>query len=613
MKRHVLILLVFAIGICASAQRHVKNKRWGETTMDISHTIVGTDKAMSGLDLPQAFTGKGVVVGVSDIGFDFSHPNFDKTNIIAFWDILSRDTVGFQNRLITGRDYDASELHTVQHSYDGREFGHGTHVMGIAVGGNNTYRGVAPDADVVVVGTVLGNNSSMLDSLQRVKLSSVDHSLAQYQYIFEQAERLGKPCVINVSSGSRQSFGDNFPECNRQMSELCGPGRIIVASAGNDGRRACTLHKEAGRTVGTRTYILNSTFCYHFLQKSGDVTCRYFYSTDEGRTKHPLPEELYERIDTISDYDGTPVEYHIFQHEKMGYMGAWLYVQLSGEGCATLFTQGTTMLNSGTDDGWNDATADYSIFFPGAYDDVICVGYMVHRNQMTNHEGKLIDITDHDGKVGLSNLNSSEGPRLDGTVKPDVTAPGTLIGSSYNSFFCEAHPNELNTAKTLVEKDGRVYPFGMYSGTSMSTPLVTGVIALWLQANPNLGPQDIKDIIARTSRHPDPTLAYPNPVYGYGEIDAYAGLLDILGLSSIDGVSGEHIRDVNISMQDGTLVLNTDDQSGAVIIYNMAGTMVHRQNFEMPVVRINMSHLPHGVYAVQINTDKKKGSTLIRL
>ncbi len=62
----------------------------------------------AGQNLPQAFTGKGVVVGVMDVGFDLTHPNFysaDTTQyrIRKFWDMVTQDTVG--SGLYVGRDY----------------------------------------------------------------------------------------------------------------------------------------------------------------------------------------------------------------------------------------------------------------------------------------------------------------------------------------------------------------------------------------------------------------------------------------------------------------------------------------------------------------------------
>ena len=58
----------------------------------------------------------------------------------------------------------------------------------------------------------------------------------------------------------------------------------------------------------------------------------------------------------------------------------------------------------------------------------------------------------------------------------------------------------------------------------MASPIVGGIIACWLQAFPRLTYRDVQEVIAATSRQPDPDLSYPNNFYGYGEIDAQAGL-----------------------------------------------------------------------------------------
>lgn len=47
----------------------------------------------------------------------------------------------------------------------------------------------------------------------------------------------------------------------------------------------------------------------------------------------------------------------------------------------------------------------------------------------------------------------------------------------------------------------------------------------------------IKDVIAHSSRQPDSGLTYPNNQYGYGEIDAYKGLLYLLNLTAIEELS----------------------------------------------------------------------------
>jgi subtilisin family serine protease len=113
--------------------------------------------------------------------------------------------------------------------------------------------------------------------------------------------------------------------------------------------------------------------------------------------------------------------------------------------------------------------------------------------------------------VGATSYNSStiagfssKGPVGFGdniTVKPDVVAPGVSIWST-------------------VPPDG----YTLMSGTSMATPHVSGVVALMLQANPNLTPEDVKEILAKTAV--DLGEEGKDNVYGYGLVNAYYAVLN---------------------------------------------------------------------------------------
>jgi hypothetical protein len=93
------------------------------------------------------------------------------------------------------------------------------------------------------------------------------------------------------------------------------------------------------------------------------------------------------------------------------------------------------------------------------------------------------------------------------------------------------------------------------SGTSMSAPIVAGIIAEWFQINPNLSPGDIKRVIANTAIKDDYTMS---PIAGYrygpnGKIDALAGARYILSHSIIPGdVNG----DGRINIEDLTIMLD---------------------------------------------------------
>ena len=74
----------------------------------------------------------------------------------------------------------------------------------------------------------------------------------------------------------------------------------------------------------------------------------------------------------------------------------------------------------------------------------------------------------------------------------------------------------------------------------MSTPVVTGVIALWLDACPTLTPEQVLQVIQNTSQR-KPGMDYPNNDYGWGEIDAKAGLDYVL--SEYCGITDVALRE----------------------------------------------------------------------
>ena len=97
----------------------------------------------------------------------------------------------------------------------------------------------------------------------------------------------------------------------------------------------------------------------------------------------------------------------------------------------------------------------------------------------------------------------------------------------------------------------------------MSAPVVTGAIALWLQADPTLTPADCLEIFAKTCTHYDASLSYPNNLYGYGQIDVAAGLKEVLrrkalGINTIDNKTEMGRYDNRIYLLDGRYVGTTD-------------------------------------------------------
>lgn len=127
--------------------------------------------------------------------------------------------------------------------------------------------------------------------------------------------------------------------------------------------------------------------------------------------------------------------------------------------------------------------------------------------------------------VGALNKNtaiaeySSEGPTEEARVKPNVA----FVGSDVMSV-------QHNSGNGYVA----------FSGTSMATPGVAGTVALMLQANPDLSPFDVRNILQETATYREchymaanqPCLedAIPknrqNNVYGHGHVEALAAVME---------------------------------------------------------------------------------------
>ena len=105
--------------------------------------------------------------------------------------------------------------------YDSSSEYHGAHTMGIAAGGDmkSKYYGVAPDADIVFV-SFKSDDTNIADAIK---------------YIFDYADKVDKPCVINMSLGQHIGPHNGTSFLDRLIDESTGPGRIIVGAAGNEG------------------------------------------------------------------------------------------------------------------------------------------------------------------------------------------------------------------------------------------------------------------------------------------------------------------------------------------------------------------------------------------
>lgn len=609
-----------------------------------------------------AFDGTGVVMGIQDIGFDLTHPtfysrDFNRYRIQRLWDFLSNDTIN--STMYVGQEYtDESSLLTLQHSADDLHHTHGTHTAGIAAGSGaegpnavSSFIGMAPEADLCLVANATSNNSDLIDEKQRYKFTSA-LDLLGFQYIFDYAESVGKPCVISFSQGFRSSMYSEDQLYFEVLDQMVGPGRIIVAAAGNEGREKTYLHKKASDSqAGTfinseRTYFLSSLRSYD-EKKNINIRLKFYPSGNEfpitytlsSQQAYDAPDSVYSDTITIAEgkrflvylcaypnfYEPQQTAYELLiSHMDKGKVGDKelpISVELMGDGTEIeMFKYIGNMTTNSLDPTLNNATNGHSIHAPSCSPSVISVGVTIYRTGVTNYLGEWKHV--EEGTNGERCTMSSIGPTLSGLIKPDVMAPGCNVVSSYSTWYLQEHPdaNDIKWDVRHFNYQGRTYPWNSNSGTSMSAPVVGGIIALWLQANPQLTPQEIKDVIAATSRHYDPTLSYPNNFYGHGEIDAYKGLLYVLDLKETGIIDTHQPRQANMSLKGNNLCLHFEHpttSSTRLHVYHLSGQKVHEAILPIgqSTYTVPLPALGSGIYAIQIDTNDPNttGSSLIRI
>jgi subtilisin family serine protease len=465
--------------------------------------------------------GEGVIIGVIDSGIDSLHPSF-AGRILSIWDQEIQGP-GWQDENSPDKRWGKKSYGQVltgeflKVSID--KVGHGTHVAAIAAGDDEEFQGVAPGADLIIVKTSL-NQAHIADGIE---------------YIFSEADRLGRPAVVNLSIGSHLNAHDGTDFLSARIKDIykrVTDGKIIVAAAGNEGnnniRGAIVIPPK--QTVELEFAILQNSagfvppWALFSGWYQGNTTCEISVRPPKGiatpykgvsDTESPTQVSIVGNVIitiTTPSVSASPngdreIQIKLESVSKELPKGKWeIIIRNTGENEASLD------IWSMVDERFKDAEFfpafkrdDMKIGSPGCTGEVITVAAYTTRN-------RWIDAKNNDRPKNPFNVDtiwegSSPGPLRNGSLKPDIAAPGVMIISALSSL---STPSE----DTLINQK-----FVVKAGTSMACPFIAGLCALLLQRDQTLTADAIKTILRKNGQIPEKDPETHDIKWGYGLVD----------------------------------------------------------------------------------------------
>ncbi len=602
--------------------------------MDSSRLLTGVDKvhgAQAPLTMP--FLGKNVVVADIDAGLDFGHPDFytgdrKALRLKRVW--LQADTVGgtVPAKYGYGKEFTTTDA-ILAKGTDLSSYAHSSHVLGIAAGadttGGNPYYGIARESDLIF--TTFG---------------SIDTGIADaMKYVFDYADSVGKPAVINMSLGTQMGPHDGTSLRDQVADQLAGPGHIFVGAAGNDGLIDTHVSKtfkadgdtlligvafaesmnaagtgemqfwgEEGKSFKIRVCTIDKTTLLPVYQSRAFNASRSYSGTVVLQKPYDQAGGSFDIVTQTSPLNNRPTA-HITLNITDYKPGKVIAIMVIGDGGNTV--HGWCNQNWCCFRKWNEKmdlpdNKYQTCEIGGVGNSVITVGAYVTRPKVITITGDtLINSASAGSADGFAIHDiapfSNQGPTIDGRMKPDISAPGSYIISALNSH---SYSDNYYVAKSTDKWNGRTYGYGAMQGTSMSTPQVAGIIATWLEAVPTLTTEQIRETFKNTAIRDKYTGSEPNNTWGYGKIDAYAGLVYILkNFSTVEQVKTYAEAWKATTQPDGLHILFLKSVGETrVDVYALNGTLAKTLKLTGKTTGddcvVDFADLAHGVYVVKI-------------
>jgi subtilisin family serine protease len=518
-------------------------------------------------------TGRGVVVGIVDMGLDARHYDFrdesGKTRVAWMLD-MSASAVAWTKDPATSALRKHLDLETGFGCNDRQQtpcaildsadidqalaggsamylpsdpMGHGTHVASIAAGDGGDaatarFVGVAPGATLVVA-NVTNADGGVHDP----------DIVTGTRFIFDRADALGMPAVVNISIGGDFGPHDGTTPLEKALASMIGPdhpGRAIVVAGGNSGAlfRAFAhpdwtlgIHTQA-RVVPNEVSVVplispgsaggrplqGSVFVWMRYRQSDNISVglsgpdgisipqiqmgqQTSYSAPSGK----LAAAIWNAV--VSDASGLTAD---SRGAVLIWSGSWpsgseLAVTLEGEGFVDLWLQGEGDAGVSSASGgqlFEKAIRAGTINIPATHPDLISVGCTVNRTTWTDANGYVQRIADFGPQDSVCDY-SSAGPTATGAPKPEISAPGDSVVGAMSK---ESSPSVMGAASEFHAPSGycRGDPeclvvdnaHALLSGTSMSAPQVAGAAALLFERDPRLMAGDVSSLLQQGARLP---------------------------------------------------------------------------------------------------------------
>ena len=410
-------------------------------------------------------------------------------------------------------------------------------------------------------------------------------------YIYTQAEEQGQPAVVNLSLGTDFGPHDGSTLLEQALDGLVQtPGRALCVAAGNEGANFqhwgafeletdslwTYFYMDVDQLVKTRlerlvagedypdglqidimlygTVATDEPASTHIAMGFNGLQATAFSFTPleyEGQTpwhslaalaqiESSVQDSLYYNSGELAgivdwaaqNLEGGKVGFAAFIRDETERID-WAPLTISGSELYRFMVRGSGEIHLWAESGWTGARAelrldvtesryrladwDYSVTIPGNARSAITVGAYANKP-----DGVLLPAGT------LANF-SSTGPTVDGRLKPEITAPG-------HNVFSARSADALKLLKILELQglqDAVLAPEGrhwLFSGTSMSTPVVSGAVALYLERDPNATNAQIRRALfdhAMADRFTDESQYFgplPNHFWGYGKLDIFAAM-----------------------------------------------------------------------------------------